>query len=292
LAALSFGDGLLYEPMGFHESVEHETRIEIVRLLIEYKADINTPVPADYLGGTDNDSLFWHLLRSTAITYTKSLEMELTFLNIFIDKGADPNQTDEDGWRPLYTFLNTVDDNADRLVSFLLEKGADPNATSQNGETPLFSYFRRYLYPPRGGSGTVEEINIEIVKKLLEAGADPDKKIASTYYRNSIPTSSIQIADGRISLEVRQLLLQYSKREPVFDCPICQEPLGPRPTQIIKLSCGHLFHKNCIQAWANRSRGQTFSCPQCREEIHAAELETEGQTFIAVAYKLMGSLKL
>ena len=143
-----------------------------------------------------------------------------------------------------------------------------------------------------GGIERVEEIKIEIVKKLLEAGADPDQKVATTVYRNSIPTSPIQLVDGRISLEVKQLLLQYSKREPVFDCPICQEPLGPRATQIIKLSCGHLFHKNCIQQWASKSRGQSFSCPQCREEIQVAELETEGQTFIAVAYKLIGNLKL
>ena len=40
-------------------------------------------------------------------------------------------------------------------------------------------------------------------------------------------------------------------------CPICYE------TAEFQLSCGHIFHKNCIKKWKKKSE----TCPMCRQEI-------------------------
>ena len=46
------------------------------------------------------------------------------------------------------------------------------------------------------------------------------------------------------------------------ECPICQENFceNENENKIIKLDCGHHFHKNCMQTWFITSP----TCPMCR----------------------------
>ncbi|NWU70563.1 RNF32 protein, partial [Pterocles burchelli] len=67
-------------------------------------------------------------------------------------------------------------------------------------------------------------------------------------------------------------------RQEIFDCPICIMPLGPtvHPARLISgnsnqfsrqtvlLSCSHLFHHTCLQAFEEFSLGEQHSCPLCR----------------------------
>jgi len=73
-----------------------------------------------------------------------------------LEKGANPNAKDDNGWTPLYRAAHKghVD-----VVRVLLERGANPNAKNNIGGTPLHiaAYFG----------------HVEIVKLMLERGADP-----------------------------------------------------------------------------------------------------------------------
>ncbi|XP_077124714.1 RING finger protein 32 isoform X1 [Ranitomeya variabilis] len=61
-------------------------------------------------------------------------------------------------------------------------------------------------------------------------------------------------------------------RQEIVDCPICIMPLSPineehrspsnRPT--VLLSCSHVFHNACLQAFEEFSLGERLVCPLCR----------------------------
>ncbi|KAM6413188.1 RING finger protein 32 [Pluvialis apricaria] len=67
-------------------------------------------------------------------------------------------------------------------------------------------------------------------------------------------------------------------RQEIFDCPICIMPLSPAvhpaclssgnssqfSRQTVLLSCSHLFHHTCLQAFEEFSLGERHICPLCR----------------------------
>uniref|UniRef100_A0A8C9LEW1 RING-type domain-containing protein n=1 Tax=Pavo cristatus TaxID=9049 RepID=A0A8C9LEW1_PAVCR len=67
-------------------------------------------------------------------------------------------------------------------------------------------------------------------------------------------------------------------RQEIVDCPICIMPLSPTarpacvfsgtsnpfPPQTVLLSCSHLFHHTCLEAFEEFSLGVHHICPLCR----------------------------
>ena len=51
------------------------------------------------------------------------------------------------------------------------------------------------------------------------------------------------------------------------DCSICQEAFEDQHS-VVLLSCGHVYHYTCINAWVSRAQ----VCPMCRESINQVEL--------------------
>lgn len=49
---------------------------------------------------------------------------------------------------------------------------------------------------------------------------------------------------------------------PIEDCSVCYEPILKRNGTA--LSCGHVFHTQCLRKWVTRDRS---TCPYCREQI-------------------------
>jgi uncharacterized protein len=82
-----------------------------------------------------------------------------TWVAFLLQKGANPNVTDKNGLTPL--MLATQLGFADG-VDWLLEKGAKIDAGNRGGETALIL--------------AVHGKNIAMVRKLLKAGASPDKR--------------------------------------------------------------------------------------------------------------------
>lgn len=53
-----------------------------------------------------------------------------------------------------------------------------------------------------------------------------------------------------------------------FECSICNEDIG-QDKRVSELTCGHLFHKDCILTWFTTSNEKT--CPLCRTNHSTTE---------------------
>ncbi len=109
-------------------------------------------------------------------------------VKFLVDKGADVNKPDPQGWLPLQ---NAARQRKDAMVKLLIELGADPDAADQSGMTALDSAILRDHVPSvqmlvEGGADiekpglggfrplalAIEEQKYEAAKALMEAGAD------------------------------------------------------------------------------------------------------------------------
>jgi len=137
----------------------------------------------------------------------------------FLERGADVNAVDSDGWTPLYwaasqgdtevaqllleagTDVNAADHDAQtplhlatwqghtEMVQLLLERGADVNASNDDGWTPLHSAASQ-PYP-------------EVLELLLAAGADVNAM-------DTAGSTPLMLGDNE---EVRQLLRQHGAED-------------------------------------------------------------------------------
>ncbi|KAM9287887.1 LOW QUALITY PROTEIN: RING finger protein 32 [Cariama cristata] len=99
-----------------------------------------------------------------------------------------------------------------------------------------------------------------------------------------IDSSIAASRDVFLQLEGKEILLisetdwekiQMQAFQEIFDCPICIMPLSPNvhpasflesnhfSQQAVLLSCSHLFHHICLQAFEDFSLGERHICPLC-----------------------------
>ena len=52
------------------------------------------------------------------------------------------------------------------------------------------------------------------------------------------------------------------KHKETFECPICLGDMNHKNMKVL-ISCGHRFHKDCIQKWSLTSK----NCPCCRKDF-------------------------
>lgn len=112
----------------------------------------------------------------------------------------------------------------------------------------------------------IEEVNL----RNLEYESNDFKKITSKNikYNNSLslaerwglvdaPEKPLSVDEWK-NIEDKCTKLEMHKS----NCPICLEPFGVQQCNI--LSCGHVFHTNCIDGFEKCSR--TRHCPICRRK--------------------------
>ena len=87
--------------------------------------------------------------------------------------------------------------------------------------------------------------------------------------------------EGRLSKKRR--LEEKDKKKPAEPeeekCPVCLTSLwlvGEEEVPVVKLSCGHKFHKNCIDQW----RAKNATCPLCRAETALPAFDMGVETFV------------
>jgi RNA polymerase sigma factor (sigma-70 family) len=119
-----------------------------------------------------------------------SVEGDLATVRKLVESGADVNSTDEHGMGPLLTFTPSV-------TEYLLSKGADPNRQKNESSAPVLV-------------GVAYMNNLECVRLLLEAGADPNavNECGETALHSSLThaNESVSAADRHA---VVQLLIKH-----------------------------------------------------------------------------------
>ena len=97
-----------------------------------------------------------------------------------LDAGADINQVSEgDHTSPM--LMATINGHFD-LVLLLTERGADPTLASDAGTTALYSALNTHWapkarYPQQQAYQQQQATHLDVVKRLLEAGADPNVRL-------------------------------------------------------------------------------------------------------------------
>ena len=80
-------------------------------------------------------------------------------------------------------------------------------------------------------------------------------------HKNEIPSFFIE--------DMKDLM---KKHKETFECPICLEDMNHKNIKVL-ISCGHRFHKECIQKWSETSIGvavyaqRAKKCPCCRKDF-------------------------
>ena len=105
-------------------------------------------------------------------------------VKFLVEKGADVNKPDPQGWLPLN---NAARQRKDGMIKTLIELGADPNRADDSGTTPLVAAAMRDHVPS--------------IKVLLENGADVEKPGPDGF-----PALALAIAEARY--EVAKTLIE------------------------------------------------------------------------------------
>jgi ankyrin repeat protein len=152
-------------------------RIDIVRLLIENKADLQHE--------KIDQPILMVALNSTQI---EGGDARLEMVRLLLDNGAKVDVFDGVGEMPLSRALYTPEKERFPLVAYLISRGADVNGLTHN-------------YPRTALHLAAAEGELELVKLLIEKGADVNMKATDEY-----PWSPLHLAVD--NPKVLQLLLE------------------------------------------------------------------------------------
>ena len=165
-------------------------------------------------------------------------------VDVLLQRGADINLPDPDGVSPLHVAIMNA--NWD-LAKQLIDAGADVNQWDIYGEAPLFTAVGNRSRTD-GGRASIDPLNestgLDIVKMLLERGANPNMQVSfrpagvrgATNTRGSTPL--IRAANGNDS-EVVKLLLEHGADATVY--------MADRQTPIHAVLAGRANEKDALE---------------------------------------------
>lgn len=211
-----------------------------------YKKNIlNTPLFKD-LGNINWEG---ETLLTYAIQKNKNEIVDLLLQEEFIDV----NKADlMEKLSPLHLAVRETNET---VVKKLLLKNADPDVQDNYKKTPLHI--------------AVERQNFNIVKILLDI---PESK--ALYIKNENGQTPLYIAqtyDDSDPIKTLLSLVASTRMEIQKQCLICLEDFH-NSKKMVRLRCGHLFHRKCIREWVNRilRLQNSIECPKCKFPIDSA----------------------
>lgn len=97
---------------------------------------------------------------------------------------------------------------------------------------------------------------------LSSLSPSPDS-IENESFDFQFSTSEFYIEEFRSRTPAIQFDTLCSCKRAENDCPVCLSEFEPK-SEINRLSCGHLFHKVCLEKWLNYLK---VTCPLCRTPL-------------------------
>ena len=147
----------LYEP----------NKQKVIELITKGKIDLN--------GYLDNSNSILINAVNCSSEFRDS-EEQLDIINYLLKNNADVNYKNDNGFNALHIALSYH--NLSK-TSLLLINGGNPNvndAENKNGNSPIFIAIREYGLTWRDEQKEVNQLRFEIIKELLNRGADLDQK--------------------------------------------------------------------------------------------------------------------
>ena len=180
------------EPPGEPSPAEIQAAVRAQRDFLRSGYDVGEVSPhslgragPDYPGGPDlmrppyREVLVGRTGALTALLHA-AREGHLEAATALLDGGADLDQVSADGTSPL--LMATLNGQFD-LALVLIERGANPDlGTSTDGVTPLFAVLQtqwapKSNYPQPRAQDLQEAEHMDVLRALLEAGADPNPRL-------------------------------------------------------------------------------------------------------------------
>ena len=139
-----------------------------------------------------------------------------------LDAGADINQVGA-GDRTSPLLMAAIHGHYD-LALLLLDRGADPNIRNTSGDQPLFATIETRwapatFYPAQHHWMEQEATHLDLVKALLDGGADPDARLTRRIWYSELNRSDLGVnfigstpffrATHALDLEAMKLLVAY-----------------------------------------------------------------------------------
>ena len=96
---------------------------------------------------------------------------------------------------------------------------------------------------------------------------EPDNILPISYYENANIIENRNKNRNRIKIKSDFEVYKYNSTLSTFnECSICIEHFADKE-DVIKLECGHIFHKDCILEWFNKKKYTNLECPNCNFKI-------------------------
>ena len=251
-----------------HWAAETKNSNGIMRILLEYRADINarnvrgdTPLAGAVLW--NNVMAIEFLIQNGAnVNNINNQGENLLFLTannnilrILIDRGLDINSRDSRGRTPLHSSIEEVP--SFQKFIFLIENGADPNVRDSEGKTPL----------------NYAQENVSVLNTTLRENLTQDDR---RDFQEQLENNRRIIIILITKMNNNNNSQFWTGYDPEDSCSICLESFSDGRGICVNKYCEHGFHCDCI----SRALLLDNRCPMCRADFELLRLNEMQQRAI------------
>ncbi len=153
----------------FSKAIIHLDLEKVYELMDVGKIAVN-----DYVGFDNNDTILMKVV--SCLSKLKGSEKQLELVSYLLSKGADVNWKNDDGYNAFHMSLAHHSLSKITLL-FLKSNKVHVNVVEdKHGNSPIFTAIREYGHTWREEQKELNHLRFEIVRELLEKGADLNKK--------------------------------------------------------------------------------------------------------------------